>query len=191
MAQKLAIFNQIRDLILSSNVASTEDKDTQTEFCPEPLRVVQVSPRPPCIPGKRPRFFESDGTPESYFEASGKSPFPHEEEPSVISVERSDSDSSIVVERHGHTHLATTVKGPKSHSWKSKVKLKTPDQTWMMANDACHLPVMNAREKVVKLLTEQQGFWLPEQDNLTTLQLFCMLKKASPGLISSEDSGLL
>ncbi len=191
MAQKLALFNQIRDLILSNNAADTVSKETQTEFCPMPLRVVQVSPRSESLPGKRPRYFESASTPESYLNESGKSPFPINSPDEPITVERSDSDSSIVVERHGHTHLATVVKGPKTHSWKSKVKLKTPDQTWLMADDACFLPVMNARDKVVKLLTEQQGYWLPEQENLTTLQLFCMLKKASPGLISSEDSGPL
>jgi len=106
------------------------------------------------------------------------------EELTPITIRRTDSESSIVLEHKGHTVLAKMHHKGHKHWWKPKYRIKNSGESWDEANNRCELPIMSSREKISQMIRDESE-WRDEYNDMTTLQLFCLLKRQSPGVIFS------
>ena len=130
----------------------------------------------PPVTGKRVRT-ENCKTPNTHYSWKSNDLTP-------ISIRRTDSDSSIVLEHKGHTVLAKMHHKGHKHWWKPKYRIKNSGESWDEANNRCELPVMSSREKITEMI-KAESTWRDEYNDMTTIQLFCLLKRQSPGLIWS------
>ncbi len=162
--------------ILKNLATEKNDASTQTEILLDGFeRVIYAIPP---VTGKRVRVEElAVKTPSSQY--SWKS-----EEMTPISLKRTDSDSSIIIEHKGHTVLAKMYHKKHKHWWKPKYRIKNSGETWDEANNRCELPIMSSREKISQMIRDESE-WRDEYNDMTTVQLFCLLKRQSPGLIWS------
>ncbi len=162
--------------ILKNLATEKVEASTQTEILLDGFeRVVYAIPP---LTGKRVRTeVPNVKTPASHY--SWKS-----DELTPITVRRTDSDSSIVIEHKGHTVLAKMHHKGHKHWWKPKYRIKNSGESWDEANNRCDLPIMSSREKISLMITEESE-WRDEYNDMTTLQLFCLLKRHSPGIIFS------
>ena len=161
--------------ILKNLATEKKEASTQTEILLDGFEKV-IYAIPP-ITGKRARTEEpAVKTPASAF--SWKSDL------TPISIRRTDSDSSIVLEHKGHTVLAKMHHKGHKHWWKPKYRIKNSGESWEDANNRCELPIMSSREKISQMLKNETE-WRDEYNDLTTLQLFCLLKRQSPGCVFS------
>lgn len=162
--------------ILKNLATEKVEASTQTEILLDGFeRVIYAIPP---VTGKRVRTeVPAVKTPASTY--SWKS-----EELTPISIRRSDSDSSIVIEHKGHTVLAKVHHKGHKHWWKPKYRIKNCDETWEDANNRCELPIMSSREKISQMIREESE-WRDEYNDMTTIQLFTILKRQSPGCVFS------
>jgi hypothetical protein len=170
--------------ILKNLATEKVEASTQTEILLDGFeRVIYAIPP---VSGKRVRTEVLNvKTPSS---TNVKTPSSHyswkSEELTPISVRRTDSDSSIVIEHKGHTVLAKMHYKGQKHWWKPKYRIKNSGESWDEANNRCELPIMSSREKISEMLKNETE-WRDEYNDLTTLQLFCLLKRQSPGCVFS------
>jgi len=162
--------------ILKNLATEKVEASTQTEILLNGFeRVIYAIPP---VTGKRIRTEEpAVKTPSSSY--SWKS-----DELTPVAIRRTDSDSSIVLEHKGHTVLAKMHHKGHKHWWKPKYRIKNSGESWDEANNRCELPIMSSREKISQMLREETE-WRDEYNALTTLQLFCLLKRQSPGCVFS------
>ena len=162
--------------ILKNLATEKVEASTQTELCLEGNEKI-IYAIPP-VTGKRVRTQEpAVKTPLSSY--SWKS-----DEMTPISIRRTDSDSSIVIEHKGHTVLAKVHHKGQKHWWKPKYRIKNSDESWEEANNRCELPIMSSREKISEMIREESE-WRDEYNDMTTIQLFTILKRQSPGCVFS------
>lgn len=108
-------------------------------------------------------------------------------------------DQSFVMERHNRVYLAFK---PGDKSWRFKYVLKDKGESWDHADSAIMQKmqsvckngknasnVFTEREKLVQLWCDQNKVTYKEGelylDGVTNLEIFCQIKKNSPGLIKS------
>lgn len=162
--------------ILKNLATEKKEVSTQTEILLDGFeRVIYAIPP---VTGKRIRTeVPAVKTPVSQYSWNSNELTP-------VSLRRSDSDSSIVLEHKGHTVLAKMHHKGHKHWWKPKYRIKNSGESWEDANNRCELPIMSSREKISQMLKNETE-WRDEYNDLTTLQLFCLLKRQSPGCVFS------
>ncbi len=124
------------------------------------------------------------------------------ESDSCIVEDNSDNDSvcSIVIGRRGGIFTGRSVSKKDPITGKGKpgglcftTTLRKPSETWAMANDRCieaDMPFIKKRSKCLRLIAKQDGITIDKaivkyKENTTT-ELFYLVKKTSPQLISSR-----
>jgi hypothetical protein len=169
--------------ILKNLATEKKEASTQTELCLDGHEKI-IYAIPP-VTGKRPRIEEVEvassiaaKTPASSYSWKSNELTP------VSTIRRTNSESSIVLVHKGHTVLAKMHHRGHKHWWKPKYRIKNSGESWDEANNRCELPIMSSREKISEMLKNETE-WRDEYNDLTTLQLFCLLKRQSPGCVFS------
>lgn len=203
----VGIMTDVQDLLhqlsaaLQKNEKTTSDVSTQVELDLSGF-YIEVSRKweeePVCVSNhgkkgmKRPRSEMSE--PDSIVTV-------HDEE-YLENDDDNDNDSvcSIVIGRRGGIFTGRSVNKKDPITGKGKPgglcftsTLRKPSETWQMANDRCieaDMPFIKKRSKCLQLLAKQDGITndrsIIKYKDCTTTELFYLVKKSSPQLISSR-----